>query len=468
MNVTMTARNGFSLLSAIPWTLAMIVAVAVGASPRPAASATFTVTSDADTIGSCGTSLKPPIKPLLPCTLRTAITEANTHPSTPGAPHVINFDIGAGAKTISLRTELPHITQPVIIDGTTQQALKFVGGTSLKFTCVTMLGHPCIELDGATLYMDGLTLIGGNATVRGLVINRFNGNGITIESSGNIVEHNYIGTDATGALASAPRLVNGVALMIPVICNSTPCGTGPVANNVIRANVISGNSQDGVLMNGNAVHDNRVVGNFVGITADGSAAIPNANGVVIRLGSGNNWVGGTTLAERNVISGNGLATGDSGVVIDAANIPEYTVGNHVLGNYIGTDATATHAVGNLYAGVLIKNAQSNTIGGDASGSGNVVGGNFYGISVEGQSYFNAVQGNYVGTSAASVQLGNSRTGVNLIGATSGNVIVSNTSLGNGADDMSDSSAPTPCSNTWLTNMFQTDNEQDGPAAGCIR
>lgn len=57
-----------------------------------------------------------------------------------------------------------------------------------------------IELDGTLAGLaNGLKITAGNSTVRGLAINRFQYNGIGLESgSGNVIEGNYIGTDSTG------------------------------------------------------------------------------------------------------------------------------------------------------------------------------------------------------------------------------------------------------------------------------
>src|SRR5437762_1056803 len=49
------------------------------------------------------------------CTLRAAIEQANATAGT----DTINFSIGTGTKTIVLTSDLPILTDPVIIDGTT-------------------------------------------------------------------------------------------------------------------------------------------------------------------------------------------------------------------------------------------------------------------------------------------------------------------------------------------------------------
>ena len=72
----------------------------------------------------------------------------------------------------------------------------------------------------------------------------------------------------------------------------------------------------------------------------------------------------------------------------------------VEGNYIGADTTGATALGNGGAGILIASgAQSNTIGGTASGAGNVIGSNGGdGVLINGSgTNGNVVEGNYIGT-----------------------------------------------------------------------
>src|SRR5438270_368197 len=89
--------------------------------------------------------------------LRQAILDAN---AAAGAD-VINFNVGGGVQTISPTSLLPQITGSVTIDGTTQPGFA---------------GSPLIELNGAGAgAFAGLWITAGNCTVRGLVINRFNG-----------------------------------------------------------------------------------------------------------------------------------------------------------------------------------------------------------------------------------------------------------------------------------------------------
>src|SRR5439155_4594143 len=114
--------------------------------------------------------------------LRQAILDANHNPGA----DVINFQIGQGTPTISLSSSLPEVTDPVTIDGST-------GGASR------------VELRGPNLggNQPCLVITAGSSVVRGLVINRFLNGEIELDSSDNVIENCFIGTDATGV--AAPR-----------------------------------------------------------------------------------------------------------------------------------------------------------------------------------------------------------------------------------------------------------------------
>ena len=118
-----------------------------------------------------------------------------------------------------------------------------------------------------------------------------------------------------------------------------------------------------------------VEGNFIGVDVTGTAALGNSGSGVRIAVSPNNTVGGTTVAARNVISGNGF----NGVFITFATLG----GNVVQGNFIGTDVTGAAALGNSFEGVRIVNSPDTTVGGITQGSRNVISGNANGISILG-------------------------------------------------------------------------------------
>lgn len=184
--------------------LALTLLFAAALTASPAHAAVFEVDSTADTnTGACTAAAND-------CTLRGAINVANNTTSA----DTINFNIpGSGVKTISPDSPLPIITNPVTIDGYTQG-----DGTADDATPNTLaIGNNArllIELNGVNATVPGteenptpdlpigLWFGGGSAgsTVRGLVINRFEREGIRITEANNVVEGNFIGTDASGTL----------------------------------------------------------------------------------------------------------------------------------------------------------------------------------------------------------------------------------------------------------------------------
>jgi parallel beta-helix repeat protein len=163
-------------------------------------------------------------------------------------------------------------------------------------------------------------------------------------------------------------------------------------DSVGERNVISGNLEDGVHIEGLQTTDNVVSGNYIGTDVTGASALPNDSDGVEISSAPDNLIGGDTPGERNVISGNG----EGGVYISS---PDAT-GNVVSGNYIGVDATGAAALPNIDDGVTIWDAADNVIGGDTPGERNVISGNGYdGILLRDQASGNVVSGNYIGVDA---------------------------------------------------------------------
>jgi uncharacterized repeat protein (TIGR01451 family)/CSLREA domain-containing protein len=352
------------------------------------------------------------------CSLREAINVANSA----SGMNIIAFAIpGSGVRTISPTSALPTITGPVIIDGLTQP------GASCTSWPPTLL----IELNGSSAgsSVHGLHISGGGSTVRGLVINRFSGDGIKVSAGGGTtVACNFIGTDVTGTM---DRGNNQDGINIDEAPNNT---IGGIAANA--RNLISGNDSDGVEIVSGGATMNQVLGNYIGTDVTGTADLGNSGNGVFIFGAPNNTIGGTASGARNVISGNGA----SGVEIAFGG----ATGNKVQGNYIGTNVNGTAALGNTFEGVVTRDASNTIIGGSVAGAGNLISGNGeFGVAIvrfSGGSTGNQVQGNSIGTDVTgTAALGNSSSGVyifdvpgNTIGGATmgtGNTIAFNGSVG---------------------------------------
>ena len=332
--------------------------------------------------------------PFVSGSLREAINQANDNAGL----DTVEFEIpGTGPHTIQPTTGLPEITDTVIIDGYTQAgATPNTNPPGFGKNSVLM-----IELDGSDAgAASGLVLIAPNCTVRGLVINRFQGAaGIFIngsEASGNVVQGNFIGTDVSGN-ADLGNARFGV--LIQAAPDNTVGGS-----QAGQGNVISGNDGGGIFVRRSEASGNVVQGNFIGTDVSGSADLGNAfSGVEISDGP-NNLVGGPQAGEGNVISDND----GRGVLIhgDGAN------GNVVQGNYIGTDESGRADLGNAEDGVLIQDAPNNTVGGSRATEGNVIAFNHFsgvavGLSLEDTSVSNSIRGNAIYSNGTlGIDLGN--------------------------------------------------------------
>src|SRR5262249_18119369 len=215
------------------------------------------------------------------------------------------------------------------------------------------------------------------------------GSGVFVDSgtasAPNVIAGNYIGTDA-GGLNPLGNDANGILVFLHAL--GTP----------IRGNVIADSRLAGVQLD---TSGNVIAGNLIGTNASGTQALGHqARGILIE--GPDNTIGGTTAADRNVVSGND----DAGIlIIYEPAVGVAVTGNKVEGNYIRTDASGTVSVPNAH-GVWIQNAANNTIGGATLGAGNVISGNsrtdgngvgvyMFGAATTG----NTVSGNYIGTDA---------------------------------------------------------------------
>ena len=159
----------------------------------------------------------------------------------------------------------------------------------------------------------------------------------------------------------------------------------------------------------------------------------------------NNRVGGTTAAARNVISGNEL----TGLVIGGSP-SEPATGTVVQGNYVGTDASGTAAIGNVVGVALVFDVSGVLVGGNTPAERNVISGNsVFQVQISYDSNFvlnptnNRVEGNFIGTDVsgtnpiggsnfAAVHIQTNPDSGNVIGGTApgtGNTIAFNTSTG---------------------------------------
>jgi hypothetical protein len=319
-----------------------------------------------------------------PGSLRQAILDANAHQVTGGtvcAGHTIQFSIpGSGTHTIQPLSALPRFDIPIDMDGYSQP------GSSINTSFHGSNAVITIELDGSLAGASDAIVIGqsipgsplcpaSTSVIHGLVINRFQGAAISMGeqpcppnqvcSVGAVrIQGNYIGTDVSGTIA----LGNGIALARPALLFGTGSTSNIVGDEIASnggppdplaetRNVISGNGADAILITsispipitGRSEH-HRIRNNYIGLAANGTAALPNAGrGISIEAN------GAYISIHQNLISAN---AGD-GVAILGGPAP----GSDLWRNGIGIGVNF-EPFGNGGDGVLIAgNGTNASVGG---------------------------------------------------------------------------------------------------------
>ncbi len=400
-----------------------------------------------------------------PGSLRTAIYYAfDRSTDVPPVPTTITFQIptsdpnynaGTGVFMIEPTYIMTALGNGTTIDGTSQTA--FTGDTNPDGPEIVLDGSNFAVLqDPFGLYSPGLILRAANCTIKGLTIQNFNERGIDIHegtdpngsaatgnviggttpaarnvisgnvaygigirdatTAGNIIQGNYIGTNQTGTGAQA----NSAGIVIYLGAHDNTIG-GTAAG---AGNLISGNTFQAIYISDAGSNNHLIQGNYIGLDAVGTAAIPNGWGIDILGGAQSNTVGGTSIAARNVISGNN----GGGVLIhefqDVTMVG--TRDNLVRGNFIGLTADGSAALPNQGDGVQIyEGAPSNAIGGTTTGAGNVISGNRdNGIDINDAGSINTlVQGNVIGLSPdGTVKRQNGGVGIQISNGAQSNLI----------------------------------------------
>ena len=340
---------------------------------------------------------------------------------TAAGPHTISFNIPTsdagylatkGVWVIRPTTVFPMVMQNnVIIDGTTQSAN--VGNTNAN--------GPEIVIDGGYTLDYGLRVFNAaGAVVKGLNIRGFT-KGIQFYNSPNCkVTGCYIGVNET----ASDTVSNDIGLEF--IAGSHKALIG--GNSVTDRNIISGNRHIGIRLLD--VDSCTVSGNLIGTDRTGTRALPNYDGMSMEGVVRYCVIGGTTVAERNIISGNT----DYGLPLFGVG----ATGNVVIGNYIGTDISGTQPLGNTYGVLFDDGSFGNRVGGASAAERNIISGNVgYGVFFYNNgTHDNRLINNYIGTdcngnSAVANTAGIIIDGISYKNIIDGNIISGNTQVGVG-------------------------------------
>lgn len=254
-------------------------------------------------------------------------------------------------------------------------------------------------------------IISGN-TIAGIAL-------IGVEN--NTITGNKIGTDRTGTL-SVP---NNQGIYLSSASHNNTIG----GNAESKRNILSGNTNAAIVVESSGSRNNIVSGNYIGTDITGTNPLSNHYGIIVMTNANANRIGGTTPAERNIISANT----EIGIYIESAD------SNVVCGNYIGTDVTGMQTFAFEGTDSLIQangveintTGKCNIIGGHTPEERNIISGNrVYGCIYYGNCHHNNICGNYIGTDASGEIALPNATGICVDGSSHQNIMENNVLSGN--------------------------------------
>ena len=371
-----------------------------------------------------------------PGSLREAIMVANANP---GPDEVLVFWRQAAVFfPPSLMSFFSHTElQVVFVEGLrgVDGAIQLLSALPMINDTLALQGGGWVTLDGSSLpaapaSANGLTvgMTAINSTIEGLTVRGFSNSGVAVIAVGTTVRSV---TAVDNRLDGISVQAVGVSVDNCTVCNNSHSGIlVGAAGAMLRGNyvgitrhgMISGNLDAGVYLDAssvtiggyqpqerNIVSGNTgygifakrwaqactIVGNYVGVDATGTRAVPNGYDGM-RLESGGN------IVDNNIVSGNlraGIFTAGSG--------------NTIRGNRIGTNEPGTSAIPNHLDGLYSLGSQLN-VGGPSVQQRNIISGNRgSGLTINGADSW--VENNYVGLDVTgTMAVGNRQSGFELL------------------------------------------------------
>jgi hypothetical protein len=373
-----------------------------------------------------------------PGTLRQALADAQANA---GADRIL-FNL-QGAGPITIATTL-NVNSPVDILGYSDPS-SGEGSIPLRTIAVGVTGPANVNIftvSSGNVLISGLAIYGG---LNGVVITQDAGVGGRVKISGCAIGISEFLSAANGLNANGVYLQpsnDGFSYSNPRVIIGTD---GDGVNDINEGNLLSNCGFDGVRIEN--CDNNVIAGNYIG-TTNGGANWPFSNMVGVTLDGllsgdgcvnnriGTNADGVSDVLERNVISANRL---------NGVTISNRASGNIVAGNFIGISAGGA-AAGNKGNdpyfsgyGVFIAQASNNFIGvtptGGSAAQRNFIGSNnrdgvaIYSGGSANPSTGNIVAGNSIGLNGANANRGNLGWGIQVYnfgsGVVTGNIIGSN-------------------------------------------
>lgn len=227
-----------------------------------------------------------------------------------------------------------NINRGIWVHGATNVQIGTSGAGGLPNTISGNLGRG-ISINGVTV---GMTSVASAIIVNNLIGTDSTGNNNLGNSGDGILIAGASGNQIGGAAGTNARnvIIGNGGNGISIIADVTPVGQPafPASNNIIR-------------------------GNYIGYTLGSNQAVANSGSGILIQGS-NNTVGGSSSADRNIVSGNST----NGITINSS----LATTNTIQGNYIGVGADGTTALGNGNNGIQISNAAANNSIGGTTGA----------------------------------------------------------------------------------------------------
>lgn len=343
------------------------------------------------------------------CTLRAAIEESN-NPAGEFDEIVFDedvFDGQAASSTIDLGTGLPAIVEPgrvnghvcntaagvlgpcvgidgpnatkpaLIVENTSEVEIEGLAVTGAQ-TGIEVIGSEFkvfgswfgVKLDGSAdgnatgVFLDpgsSKARIGGEGAGAGNLFANNAVDGLDILGADNIrVLGNYFGVKPDGATQAA----NGKDIEVTSVSNGGSVATGTAIGTRVSSgavatpecdrgcNVISGAASNGIDLEGDGGTESpaiatTIAGNYIGLNANGTAAVPNASTNVLVGKAAQTVIGGPKAGETNRING-----GSVGVLAGPA-----AAGLAIRNNLIGVDATGTEVLSPPDGGIVINSEE---------------------------------------------------------------------------------------------------------------
>jgi hypothetical protein len=310
----------------------------------------------------------------LPAITNTVTIDGTSQPGYSGSPIVEIHGAGIHVTDGLNLQGANSLVKGLVINNVADGFLIYADGTVIQgnFIGTDWTGTVAVAVGTGIFSSASNVLIGGTSPGQRNLISGAIGAGIAGESGTAVIQGNKIGTDVMGCYAIGNA--NGI---FQRSASLTIGGATSGAGNLISGNGMAGNQGAGI--DGDAT----IQGNKIGTDITGTKTIPNFYGIV---DAGDSLIGGTEPGAGNLISGNATV----GIAAQGDDL--------IQGNFIGTDVTGTVALGNgvLAGGAQsgISGGTNDTIGGTTAAARNIISGNPYGISSD---HGDHIEGNYIGT-----------------------------------------------------------------------